>query len=233
MNADQSSHEPESPWRPLALGIAVVGGILATLLRVVPHPPNFSAVGALGIFGGARLRAWQAYLLPLGIMVLSDLSLWILTGFDHKYSLSHLSRVYVYAGFMVYVLIGRCLHRQNSLASVALAATLGGVQFFVLTNFCEWLFQPWQSYYADIPAAFRYSRDWDGLVTCFAYALPFYSGEVPYTAHPFMLFTDFRLSLVWTVLGDVLFTTIYMLVYARLARRVALVASLPAPAPNA
>jgi hypothetical protein len=232
MNTDKP-HEQESPYRPLALGVAIVAGFIATILRIVPHPPNFSSVGALGLFGGARLRAWQAYLFPLAIMIVSDLLLWVLTGFDFKYSLGHLSRVFVYASFMIYVFIGRWLRDTNSITSIALAATLGGLQFFLLTNFCEWLFQPMQPYYDQIPAAFQYSRDWSGLMTCFTFALPFYQGEVPYVEHPFMLFTDFRLSLVWTVLGDVVFTTIYMLVYAKLAQRATSTEQTPVPATNA
>jgi hypothetical protein len=208
--------KPEKPtWRPLALAVAVNAGILAAVFRIVPHPPNFSGFGGLGLFGGARLRGWQAYVLPLAIMVLSDLALWMLTGFDFKYSLGHLSRVFVYASFMIYVLIGRTLRQTNSVWSITLAATLGGLQFFVLTNFCEWLFQPWQPYYDQIPAPFRYSRDLNGLLTCFAYALPFY-GDVPIVDHPFMLFTDFRLSLVWTILGDIIFSVAYFWIYARL-----------------
>src|SRR2546426_1032106 len=147
MNVDKPPADQESPRQSLALSVAVVAGILAAILRIVPHPPNFSGVGALGLFGGARLRAWQAYALPLGIMILSDLSLWVLTGFDYKYSLAHFSRVFVYASFMIYVLIGRWLRDIDSLASITLAATVGGVQFFLLTNFCEWLFQPLQPYY--------------------------------------------------------------------------------------
>jgi hypothetical protein len=231
METNRRAHEEEGPLRLLALGIAVVAGIVAAALRVVPHPPNFSGVGGLGIFGGARLRAWHAFLLPLGIMIASDCALWVLTGFDSKYSLGHLSRVYVYASFMIYVALGRWLCDRTSLRSIALAATLGGLQFFVLTNFCSWLFQPWEAGYETIPDAFRYSRDLSGLATCFAYALPFYQGELPYVDHPFMLFTDFRLSLIWTCLGDVIFSTAYLLVYARLAQR--RVSAEPAPVPVA
>ena len=200
---------------------------------IVAHPPNFSSVGGLGLFGGARLRAWQAYLFPIGIMIVSDLLLWGLTGFDFKYSLGHLSRVFVYASFLIYVFIGRWLRETNSMTSIALAATLGALQFFILTNFCEWLFQPWQPYFAEIPAAFRYGRDLNGLMTCFAYALPFYQGEIPYVDHPFMLFTDFRLSLVWTFLGDMFFSTVYLLAYARLAKTSSNARPLPVPATNA
>lgn len=219
MEADRPSREEESRLRPLALGVAVVAGIVAAAFRVVPHPPNFSGVGALGIFGGARLRAWHAFVLPLAIMIASDFSLWVLTGFDSKYSLAHLSRVYVYTSFMIYVAIGRCLCERSSLRSIALAATLGGLQFFVVTNFCSWLFQPWEAGYDQIPEAFRYSRDLSGLETCFMYALPFYENEASHVNSPYMLFTDFRLSLIWTCLGDVIFSTGYLLVYKRLAQR--------------
>jgi hypothetical protein len=220
MNADKMPNEPESPNRPLALSIALIAGFLAAVLRIVPHPPNFSSIGALGLFGGARLQAWQAYLLPLGIMVLSDISLWVLTGFDPLYSVNHQSRLYVYAGFIIYVLIGRCLRKQDSLKSVVLAATLGGLQFFFITNFCTWLFQPFDPSYSELPEVFRYSRDWNGLVTCFVMALPFYNpGEIPFVDHPFMLFTDHRLALPWTIAGDIFFTSLYMSIYANLAQK--------------
>lgn len=229
MNTETPTPEHPSPWRSLALGVAVVAGIFAAILRIVPHPPNFSGIGALGLFGGARLRGWQAYLLPLGIMVLSDFCLWFLTGLDPLYSPLHLSRAFVYTSFMIYVAIGRWLADKNAIKSIAVAGALGSLQFFVLTNFCEWLFQPL------MPMAdeFRYSRDLGGLATCFAAALPFYQLDTTGVPHPFMLFSDFRLSLAWTILGDVLFTTIYILVHAKLVQRASATDPIPAPAANA
>ncbi len=219
METERSSHEEETPMRPVALGVALLAGFLAAVLRVVPHPPNFSGIGALGIFGGARLRSWHAYVLPLGIMIGSDLCLWVLTGFDPMYSLGHLSRVYVYGAFMGYVLIGRWLCTRSSLRDVVLAALLGGLQFFIVTNFCSWLFQPLEMGYDQLPDPYRYSRDLNGLITCFWLALPFYQGELPFVNHPFMLFTDLRLSLFWTCVGDVVFSVAYFWVYAKLTAR--------------
>jgi hypothetical protein len=144
--------ESESKPNPLALGVAITAGILAALLRIVPHPPNFSAVGGLGIFGGARLRGWQAFAFPLGIMILSDLALWLITGLDPKYSLAHPSRFFVYGSFMIYVLIGRWLGESKSLLTIAGAGALGAFSFFLITNFCEWLFQP----FMDVPAMYLY-----------------------------------------------------------------------------
>ena len=228
MNTDKPN---ESRYGSLALGVALVAGILATVLRVVPHPTNFSSVGACSLFGGARVRSWHAYLIPLGVMIVSDLLLWVLSGFDFNYSLGHPSRVFVYASFMIYVWIGRSLANTNSIVSIALAATLGGLQFFILTNFCEWLFQP--LYYSLVPEPFRYARDLDGLLTCFAAALPFYQGETAFGEHPFALLTDFKLTIVWTILGDILFTTVYILVHAKLVQRVAQPEQAPVHATNA
>lgn len=232
MSIDKPNPDQESTTSPWAIGIACVGGILAAVLRIVPHPPNFSAVGGLGIFGGARLRGWQAYLVPLGIMILSDICLWIVTGFDFNYSLGHVSRAFVYAGFMGYVFMGRLIARQDSLVSVWLASVAGGVLFFFVTNFCEWLFQPMQSYY-QLPEVFRYSRDLNGLLTCFAMALGFYQQETPALSYPFMVVTNFPMALLaWTVIGDVFFSSVYVLVHARLVRRETAPAPTPIPVTN-
>jgi hypothetical protein len=218
MSADDKSPEQPSPPPSIALSVAAVAGLIAVVLRIVPHPPNFSSVGALGLFGCARLRGWQACVFLMGSLMVSDMLLWTLTGFDEKYWLGHLSRPYVYASFLLYIPIGRWLMRRTTIASIALASSLGALQFFLVTNFCEWLFQPWQPYYDQLPEVYRYSRDLSGLATCFTIALPFYQNDLPFTPHPFMLFRDFRLSLAWTYLGDVIFSTVYLLAFAKLAK---------------
>ena len=38
--------------RPVAVALTVVGA----LARLVPHAPNFTPVGGMSLFGGARLR---------------------------------------------------------------------------------------------------------------------------------------------------------------------------------
>lgn len=146
----------------LAGGLTLVGGLLTILLRIVPHPANLSPIGAMGIFGGARLRSWQAYLLPLVIMAATDMCLWALHGFDADYSLWHFSRPFVYGSFMLYVLIGRTLVNTNSPLRIGGASLLGSVQFFFITNFQAWLELP------DL-----YSRDSAGLMQCYIAGLPF------------------------------------------------------------
>ena len=63
---------------PLALAGLIV---LAALTRLLPHPPNFSPVEAIALFGGAYFasRAW-AVLVPLAGMLVSDIVLGVVNG---------------------------------------------------------------------------------------------------------------------------------------------------------
>lgn len=206
-----ADRDPSS--RPLAAGLTLLAGVLAVVIRLVPHPANLSPVGALGLFGGARLASWKAFLYPVAVMLVSDFGLWTLTGFDFKYSPLHVSRAYVYGSFLLYVAIGRLLRDKASPAWVFGASLLGSLQFFLVTNFFDWLFQPLQT----VPEAFRYTRDLSGLMNCYVAALPFFQGESPLSLHAIVV-GDPRYSLFGLVVGDLLFTGVLFGLHTTLAR---------------
>ena len=54
---------------------AVLLVLLGALTRLLPHPPNFVALGALALYSGARLPRRVAVAVPLAAMALSDLAL--------------------------------------------------------------------------------------------------------------------------------------------------------------
>jgi hypothetical protein len=57
-------------WALASLTLAVA------MTRVIPHPWNFTPVGALCLFGGACFaRRWAAFAVPLAALLLSDLVL--------------------------------------------------------------------------------------------------------------------------------------------------------------
>src|SRR5262245_30484727 len=114
--------------RPLASSLAVLAG----LIRLVPHPWNFTPVGALGLYGGARLPAWQAFTLPLAVMIVTDLVLKVVLNLPAF-------NPFVYAAFVVYVLLGRLLTRTESPWKIGTVSLVGSVQFFLLSNFGAWL----------------------------------------------------------------------------------------------
>ena len=48
--------------------------LLCTFSRIIPHMPNFSPLGAVGLFGAAYFaKKWQAFLIPILATWLSDL----------------------------------------------------------------------------------------------------------------------------------------------------------------
>src|SRR5262249_42945136 len=108
---------------------------LVVLYRLVPsgyfRPPNFSPVGGMGIYGGARLPLWQALTMPLLIMMVSDYLLW---------KFAHLAPfdVFVYVSFVIYVLLGRLVRHSRSPARIGLVTIVGSVQFYLITNFGYW-----------------------------------------------------------------------------------------------
>ena len=155
--------------RLLAILIAIVG---AAALRLVPHPPNFTPIGAMALFSGAYLgRRSVAFVAPLAALLLSDLVL----GFYH-------GMVFVYATTALVVVIGWWLSSRRSSLRIVAAALAGSVTFFVLTNFGMWLFS---GFYPLTPA---------GLAACYVAAIPFFQntvvGDLFYSA---MLFGGFAL----------------------------------------
>ena len=112
-------------WPAWAL---IVAGAMA---RLIPHPPNFTPVGALSIFAGARIPGWQAYLVPLVIMTITSPIMGLLYGFRPFGR----GTPVVYASFLIAVWIGRRLAMRATPFRVGAAAFVCSLQFYLLTNF--------------------------------------------------------------------------------------------------
>jgi len=161
-----------SNWRPTALSLTVLGAIA----RLLPHPPNFAPVGATSLFSGARLPSWQAYLVPMALMAVTDPILASFYGVQPytKYSL------FIYASFLISVWLGRRLRNTESISRIAAVTVVNSIQFFLITNFGSWLwFQ-------------AYPRTASGLASCYVAAIPFFgwtlASDILYTAVLFGLY---------------------------------------------
>ncbi len=166
--------------RYLAIGLAVVAG----LLRLIPHPFNFTPVTALALFGGARLRLWQAFILPLLVMVVSDFLIWQTLGWSPFNKL-------VYGCFAMNVLLGLTLRRTRSPLRIGATAVVASVLFFLVTNFGIWYTSKMDS--QTIPAGqgmvlqkegakypfgqIHYADNAQGLLTCYFMGLDFTSKD--------------------------------------------------------
>ncbi len=149
-----------SSFTPAALSLTLA----AALVRLVPHPPNFAPIGGMAVFGGARLKGWQAYVIPLLAMLVTDPILSYLHGAPAYSALTPV----IYLSFLVNVLLGRILlARSSNPARIASVALLASTQFFLLTNFAVWL-----------GAEAFYPRSAAGLIGCYVAALPFFARTV-------------------------------------------------------
>jgi hypothetical protein len=154
--------------------IALLSAIVAAAaLRLVPHPPNFTPIGAMALFSGAYLgRRGLAFVAPLAALFLSDLVL----GFYHGMGT-------VYFSVALIVMLGALALRRASAVRVGFAALASSVLFFILTNLGMWLFSGF------------YPRTLAGLETCYIAAIPFFqntlAGDLFYAA---LLFGGFAVA---------------------------------------
>lgn len=131
--------------------------LAAALVRLLPHPWNFTPVGALALFAGATLRSRIAALaVPLTAMLISDAAI----GF-------HSGMPVVYGSIALSVCIGMILERRRrSPLAVASAAVASSTLFFLTTNFAVWA------------AGHLYAKTVSGLLACYIAAIPFYGNDL-------------------------------------------------------
>jgi hypothetical protein len=153
----------------------VVAGLIlaATASRFIPHPLNFSPIGAIALFGGAQLSDKRtAFLVPLTALFLADL----VTGL-------HVLIPFVYGSFALTVCLGFWLRRDRNPLRVTAAVLAGAFLFFVITNFGVWALL---GTYPNTPS---------GLVACYLAALPYFQNTLlSDLLYSLLLFGSFALA---------------------------------------
>ncbi len=132
---------------------AIIAGLIlaAAASRLLPHPPNFTPIGAVALFGGACLADRRlAFLVPLAAMFMSDLVLGL-----------HRGMPVVYLCFALMACLGFRLRCHRRPLPVAAAAVAGALLFYLVTNFAVWSHGK------------LYPLTLDGLAACYVAAVPF------------------------------------------------------------
>jgi len=132
--------------------------------RLVPHPPNFTAIAAIALVGGIYLDRRAALAVPIAAMILSDMML----GF-------HGLMPYVYAGFLLTGALGMALKHAPRFPALLGGSLAGSILFFILTNGGVWL----------TGDGSFYPKTVEGLLACYAAGIPFFRnsllGDLIYT----------------------------------------------------
>src|SRR5881392_575444 len=122
-----TGHQPERKNMNKPRFTVLAAMILAAAAsRLIPHPPNFTPIAAIALFGGAQFSSKPtAFLVPLAGLFLSDL----IFGF---YAITPV----VYGSFVLTVCLGFWVRR--SVQRIAIAAIASAILFSVVTNFGVW-----------------------------------------------------------------------------------------------
>ena len=153
----------------LRFGIISIVILLAAFSRLIPHPPNYTPVGAMALFGAAYFsKRYLAFLVPISAMVISDMVLnnvlyaQYFDGFVFFYS----GFYWTYAAFIGIGLIGMHLLKKTKPHNILLASLSASILFFVVSNFGVWA------------SGVMYPKDFSGLVACYTTAIPFFQNTV-------------------------------------------------------
>ncbi|MCH2114495.1 MAG: hypothetical protein MK171_06260 [Pirellulales bacterium] len=127
--------------------------VIAALMRVLPHPMNFTPVAALALFAGAYLsRGMMVLMVPGVALVFSDLAM------GHGF---HPVNLFVYGSMLLTVGVGRLLQYRRTPLRIVFATLAGSLVFFIVTNFGFWLLTS------------IYPHSLEGLLQCYVRAIPF------------------------------------------------------------
>lgn len=166
---------------------AVLLIIAAAFTKFFPHYPNFTAIGAIAVFGGSVIKDKKlAFLLPLGALLLSDICLQLFTSTQGFYGTS---QYFVYAAFLIITALATFMQKK-SMVNIALAAIWSGVIFFIISNLGVWFSSDY------------YPKTLAGLGACYWASIPFYTNE---------LFGNFALN---SILGNAFYSVLLFGAYS-------------------
>lgn len=146
--------------------------IIAVFSRLIPHAPNFTPIEAIALFAGVFFTSGIArILLPLAALYITDL---ILNNTILRVYFTETEGFIWFSDYMLWnalsiigiILIGYYLARKVSLSTIGVSAILASLLFFFISNIGVWISSP------------IYSKDLQGLYTCFLAAIPFFRTSV-------------------------------------------------------
>ncbi len=125
----------------LAFGVA---------MRLIAHPANFTPTLALILFGAVYCNKRYTFLLPLLLMMFTDVILGV-----------HSLILFTWGSMVLVGFIGLWLRKHHDGIHLSIASVSSAVLFYIVTNFGVWLLG-------------YYPMDLKGLTDCYVMAIPFF-----------------------------------------------------------
>ena len=150
----------------LRFGVVLLMIVIAAFSRIIPHMPNFSPLGVIGIFGAAYFsRKWQAFLIPIAATWLSDLFInnVIYAKYYPTFTWFYEGFYWQYGSYLLITLAGVFILQKVTPQRIIAGTLCSSVIFFLVSNFGCWS---------------GYPQTIDGLLACYAAGLPFLKGTL-------------------------------------------------------
>ena len=130
--------------------------------RFLPHPPNFTPVTGMALFGAAHFaKKYWAFVIPVIALWLSNVLLDNIFYAQYYDSFQWFSQPYVFVAMIGIVALGLLNLKKVTVGRLVGTSLIASGLFFLVTNFGSWLALP------------MYSKDFGGLMTAYAAGLPF------------------------------------------------------------
>lgn len=125
--------------------------------------PNFTALGAIAIFGATLLKGARKWIIPLVVLWVSDLILNNMIYAEYYAHFQIFGNVWVYGSILIIGLIAYKIMQKASWKRLALTSIVAAVLFFLITNAGVWL-----------SATSPYAKDLSGLMQSYIAGIPFF-----------------------------------------------------------
>jgi len=142
--------------------------IFGAAARLIPHMPNFVPVEGLTLFGAAYLKRKElAAILPVLLLYLTDLVINntvmrpFFTGREGFIWFSNYM-IYSWIAMLVIAATGVYILKKVTPGRLVTATLASSLVFFLVSNFGVW-----------VHSTSFYTKDFNGLLTCYVAALPF------------------------------------------------------------
>jgi len=131
--------------------------LIGAFSRIIPHPPNFTAIGAISILGGLYFgKKYLAFIIPFLAILIAD----IILGYKPVIS--------VYLSLLMIIPLGITIRHKISYFSIFKTSMFASIMFFLITNFFVWInSSPMDGIYYCPP-------NFIGFVKCYTQAIPFF-----------------------------------------------------------
>jgi hypothetical protein len=153
----------------LHFGVLAAMILIAAFSRIIPHMPNFSPLGAIGLFGAAYFqKKLQAFLIPIAATWLSDLFInnVIYAQYYPKFTWFYEGFYWQYGSYLLTTLAGIFILKKVNTERVLIGALTSTIIFFLVSNFGCWI------------GSTYYPQNFGGLMTCYAAGIPFLKGTL-------------------------------------------------------